>query len=177
MSSPDDERFHSFAEFYPYYLQEHSNAVCRRLHYVGSLLVLAVLFHAVASQQWLWLLALPLVGYGFAWVGHFVFEKNRPATFKYPLWSFMGDWVMLRTLSPAASASDPSARLAPGRSLPGRPSVPDRRAFLNYRSAVTGRRANAWLRFRQQPGHPPFPRRKAHEAEPGRKYTGILSSA
>ncbi|VFT21281.1 membrane protein [Pseudomonas aeruginosa] len=57
--------------FYPYYLQEHSNAVCRRLHYVGSLLVLAVLFHAVASQQWLWLLALPLVGYGFAWVGHF----------------------------------------------------------------------------------------------------------
>ena len=93
--------------------------MCRRLHYVGSLLVLAVLFHAVASQQWLWLLALPLVGYGFAWVGHFVFEKNRPATFKYPLWSFMGDWVMLRTLSPAASASDPSARLAPGRSLPG----------------------------------------------------------
>lgn len=68
MSSPDDERFHSFAEFYPYYLQEHSNAVCRRLHYVGSLLVLAVLFLAVASQQWLWLLALPLVGYGFAWV-------------------------------------------------------------------------------------------------------------
>lgn len=96
MSSPDDERFHSFAEFYPYYLQEHSNAVCRRLHYVGSLLVLAVLFHAVASQQWLWLLALPLVGYGFAWVGYFVFEKNRPATFKYPLWSFMGDWVMLK---------------------------------------------------------------------------------
>ncbi|MDH1107594.1 DUF962 domain-containing protein [Pseudomonas otitidis] len=96
MSSLPAEHFNSFAEFYPYYLQEHSNDVCRRLHYVGSLLVLAILGYALATQQWLWLLAMPLAGYGFAWVGHFVFEKNRPATFKYPLYSLMGDWVMLK---------------------------------------------------------------------------------
>ena len=96
MSAEATARFNSFAEFYPYYLQEHSNDVCRRLHYVGSLLVLGILAYAIASQQWLWLLAVPFAGYGFAWVGHFVFEKNRPATFKYPLYSLMGDWVMLK---------------------------------------------------------------------------------
>lgn len=96
MSAETTDRFNSFAEFYPYYLQEHSNDVCRRLHYVGSLLVLSILGYALVTQQWLWLLALPLAGYGCAWVGHFVFEKNKPATFKYPLYSFMGDWVMLK---------------------------------------------------------------------------------
>ena len=96
MSAETTARFTSFAEFYPYYLQEHSNATCRRLHYVGSLLVLSILGYALFTQQWLWLLALPFAGYGFAWVGHFVFEKNKPATFKYPLYSFMGDWVMLK---------------------------------------------------------------------------------
>lgn len=96
MSTAPAERFSSFAEFYPYYLQEHSNDICRRLHYVGSLLVLSILAYALVTQQWLWLLALPVAGYGFAWVGHFVFEKNRPATFKYPLYSLMGDWVMLK---------------------------------------------------------------------------------
>ncbi|UTW07448.1 Mpo1-like protein [Pseudomonas benzenivorans] len=96
MASQTPARYQSFAEFYPYYLQEHSNPVCRRLHYVGSLLVLSILGYALVSQQWLWLLTLPLAGYGFAWVGHFVFEKNRPATFQYPLYSFLGDWVMLK---------------------------------------------------------------------------------
>ncbi|PAU62105.1 Mpo1-like protein [Pseudomonas indica] len=96
MSHETTDRYTRFADFYPYYLQEHSNPVCRRLHYVGSLLVLAILAYAIGTQQWLWLLAMPFAGYGFAWVGHFVFEKNRPATFKYPLYSFMGDWVMLK---------------------------------------------------------------------------------
>jgi hypothetical protein len=97
MNAQAPERtFGSFAEFYPYYLAEHSHPVCRRLHYVGSLLVLALLGYTLATGQWLLLLALPVVGYGFAWIGHFVFEKNRPATFKHPLYSFMGDWVMLR---------------------------------------------------------------------------------
>lgn len=96
MTAQTTERFQSFAAFYPYYLQEHSNPVCRRLHYVGSLLVLTILAYALATQQWLWLLAMPLAGYGFAWIGHFVFEKNRPATFQYPLYSLMGDWVMLK---------------------------------------------------------------------------------
>ncbi|MDQ7987509.1 DUF962 domain-containing protein [Pseudomonas sp. G34] len=98
MSSQPSERFNSFAEFYPYYLEEHRNPTCRRLHYVGSLLVLVVLGYALFSGQWLWLLALPVIGYGFAWVGHFVFERNRPATFAYPLYSLMGDWVMLKDM-------------------------------------------------------------------------------
>lgn len=96
MTTDTHERYSSFAEFYPYYLQEHSNATCRRLHYVGSLLVLGILAYALFTQQWLWLLAMPLAGYGFAWVGHFVFEKNRPATFQYPFYSLLGDWVMLK---------------------------------------------------------------------------------
>lgn len=98
MNTQATERFRSFADFYPFYLAEHSNRTCRRLHFVGSLVVLAMLLYALSSQQWLWLLAMPLAGYGFAWVGHFVFEKNRPATFQYPLYSFVGDWVMFKDL-------------------------------------------------------------------------------
>lgn len=90
--------FQSFAEFYPFYLSEHSNDTGRRLHYIGSTLVLLILLWAIVSGDFWWLLALPVAGYGFAWVGHFFFEKNRPATFKYPLYSFMGDWVMLRDM-------------------------------------------------------------------------------
>ncbi len=96
MRSETLKAFNSFAEFYPYYLQEHSNDICRRLHYVGSLLVLGILAYALLTQQFIWLFALPFAGYGFAWIGHFVFEKNKPATFKYPLYSFLGDWVMLK---------------------------------------------------------------------------------
>ena len=90
--------FASFAAFYPFYLQEHSNRTCRRLHFVGSTLVLLTTAFAVMSGKWLLLLWLPVIGYGFAWVGHFGFEKNRPATFKYPLYSLMGDWVMFKDM-------------------------------------------------------------------------------
>ena len=92
-------RIASFREFYPYYLAEHRDRTCRRLHFVGSSLVLVVLALVVLGvfNAW-WLLALPVIGYGFAWLGHFRFEKNRPATFKYPLYSFMGDWVMFRDM-------------------------------------------------------------------------------
>jgi hypothetical protein len=93
-----DARYRSFAEFYPFYLSEHRNRTCRRLHFVGSALVLGVVASAIAMRDPLWLLAAPVVGYGFAWVGHFAFEKNRPATFKYPLYSLMGDWVMFRDM-------------------------------------------------------------------------------
>ena len=86
--------FNSFAEFYPFYLAEHSNRSCRRLHFAGSTLVLAVIALALISGQLRWLWLVPVVGYGFAWIGHFVFEKNRPATFKHPLYSLLGDWVM-----------------------------------------------------------------------------------
>ena len=89
------DKFSSFEEFYPFYLGEHSNRTCRRLHFVGSGLVLGVLVAVVMGRLGpLWLLSIPVIGYGFAWVGHFVFEKNRPATFTYPLWSLIGDWVM-----------------------------------------------------------------------------------
>ncbi len=86
--------FSSFREFYPFYLGEHSNRVCRRLHFAGSLCVLAVVILAIASGRPAWLWLAPVAGYGFAWVGHFVFEKNRPATFKHPFYSLAGDWVM-----------------------------------------------------------------------------------
>jgi hypothetical protein len=87
-------RYASFREFYPFYLSEHSDRNCRRLHFVGSTLVLAVVAVAAATRDARWLLLAPVFGYGFAWVGHFAFEKNRPATFKQPLYSLAGDWVM-----------------------------------------------------------------------------------
>lgn len=97
-SSPKESdqagRFTSFAHFYPFYLAEHANRSCRRLHFVGSTLVIAVLLWVLVTQNWAGLLLLPLIGYGFAWAGHFFFEHNRPATFKYPLYSLAGDWVM-----------------------------------------------------------------------------------
>lgn len=89
------ERYTTFREFYPFYLSQHQDRICRRLHVLGSLLVLSVLAYALVTQRWAALWALPLVGYGFAWVGHFRFERNRPATFTYPFYSLMGDWVML----------------------------------------------------------------------------------
>ncbi len=87
-------RFNSFAEFYPFYLSEHADRRTRRIHFVGSSLALfLVLASLVTGSIGLFVLAV-ISGYGFAWIGHFVFEKNRPATFQYPLWSFMGDWKM-----------------------------------------------------------------------------------
>jgi hypothetical protein len=94
MSAVPEQQFTSFREFYPFYLNEHRNQTCRRLHFVGSTLALLCLVALAVTRNPWWLLAGVICGYGFAWVGHFFFEKNRPATFKYPLWSFMGDWVM-----------------------------------------------------------------------------------
>jgi hypothetical protein len=91
-------RFASFSEFYPFYLQEHSNRVSRRLHFIGSWGVLALLGAALFTGNAWWALGALFCGYGFAWVGHFFFEKNRPATFKHPLYSFAGDWVMFKDI-------------------------------------------------------------------------------
>ncbi|MDO7895330.1 DUF962 domain-containing protein [Pseudomonas citrulli] len=90
--------FNSFAEFYPYYLGEHSNSTCRRLHFIGTSLVILIVAVAVVVGSAGWLLALPVAGYGFAWVGHFFFEKNRPATFQHPLYSLLGDFIMYRDM-------------------------------------------------------------------------------
>jgi hypothetical protein len=84
----------SFAEFWPFYLREHSRRRTRALHYAGTSLVVAIALFALLSGRWAWLLAIPLAGYGFAWVAHFAVEKNRPATFTYPLWSFAADFKM-----------------------------------------------------------------------------------
>ena len=92
------KRFTSFREFYPYYLSEHQNVTCRRLHFIGSTLVLTLLILSLLTGQLMLLWLLPVAGYGFAWLGHFKFEHNKPATFHYPLYSLMGDWVMYKDI-------------------------------------------------------------------------------
>jgi hypothetical protein len=88
------KKYASFAEFYPFYLSEHSDRTCRRLHFAGSTLALICLVALLVTRNPWWLLAGLVCGYGFAWLGHFVFEKNHPASFKQPLYSLMGDWKM-----------------------------------------------------------------------------------
>ncbi len=90
--------FASFREFYPFYLGEHANPTCRRLHFVGSWVVLGFLATAIFTTNPWWLLGALVSGYAFAWVGHFFFEHNRPATFKHPFYSFLGDWVMFKDI-------------------------------------------------------------------------------
>jgi hypothetical protein len=96
--STSQGRFRTFADFYPFYLSEHSHPVCRRLHFVGTVLVLACLVAAAITGAAWWLLAAPLAGYGFAWIGHFFFEHNRPATFSHPWYSLAGDLVLFRDM-------------------------------------------------------------------------------
>lgn len=89
-----EERIKTYNEFYQYYLTEHQNKTSRILHFTGTLLVFVLLFLAIFNGWgWEWFL-LPIVGYGFAWVGHAFFEKNKPATFKYPFWSLISDFKL-----------------------------------------------------------------------------------
>jgi hypothetical protein len=87
-------RYRSFAEFWPYYLREHSKPGTRAYHYAGTSLVVALAIGAVVTGTWWLLLALPVAGYGFAWAGHALAEHNRPATFTYPSWSLRADFKM-----------------------------------------------------------------------------------
>ena len=94
----NDTKFNSFKEFYPFYLSEHSKKSTKLSHMCGTILVVCILFYSIKNQDWSKLYYLPIAGYGFAWIGHFFFEKNKPATFKYPLYSFIGDWVMCKDI-------------------------------------------------------------------------------
>ena len=89
-------QFANFREFYPYYLQQHTNRTCRRLHVSGTLLAIAAATAAVVAGRWAWLLAAPLAGYLPAWTGHVLFEHNSPATLRHPLYSLRADFRMLR---------------------------------------------------------------------------------
>lgn len=91
-------KFNSFKEFYPFYLSEHSKSSTKILHVIGSLGVIFMFFYSLFTLNFKILYYLPLCGYGFAWIGHFFFEKNKPATFKFPLYSFIGDWIMLKDI-------------------------------------------------------------------------------
>jgi hypothetical protein len=89
------QRFSHFDDFFTFYVHEHRHPANRALHACGTIAGLAVLIAALAlGRYWLALLWIP-IGYGFAWAGHFLIEKNKPATFKYPLWSFIGDYKMI----------------------------------------------------------------------------------
>ncbi|NVK03596.1 MAG: DUF962 domain-containing protein [Flavobacteriia bacterium] len=89
-----DKEYKSISEFYPYYLTEHKLPMTRLLHFVGTALLLVSFLTFLITLNWSFLIAVPFIGYGFAWVGHFFFEKNKPATFKYPGYSLGSDFIM-----------------------------------------------------------------------------------
>ena len=98
MEENTEKKYKSFSDFYPFYLSEHSDKLNRRLHFTGILLALISLVFVILTQKWVLLILLPIFGYGFAFLGHFFIEKNKPATFKYPLYSLMGDLVMFKDI-------------------------------------------------------------------------------
>lgn len=95
-TAPEAGPFARFHDFYPFYLSEHRDPTSRRLHVIGTGLVIATVIAALGLQRFALLWLIPLLGYGFAWVGHFFFERNKPATFKHPFYSLAGDFVMFK---------------------------------------------------------------------------------
>ena len=90
--------YQTFKEFYPYYLSEHKHPINKLLHLFGTILGIIIFLILMTNNMYLYFPLSFIPGYFFAWVGHFIFEKNRPATFKYPFFSFCGDWVMLKDI-------------------------------------------------------------------------------
>ena len=103
--------FETFEDFWPYYLGEHGDRTNRALHAVGTTAAAVTLGAAIAKRDWRLLALVPLVGYGPAWAGHFLIEKNRPATFKHPLWSLRGD-IRMASLMLTNQLDDEIARVA-----------------------------------------------------------------
>jgi hypothetical protein len=123
MSTTADARFQSFEEFWPFYLGEHRDPRSRALHYAGTTMAVGTVAAAALTLNPAWLLLTPVVGYTPAWIGHFVIEKNRPATFKYPVWSLRGDFKMLGmalngTLAAELARLAPKAATAPVEAVP-----------------------------------------------------------
>lgn len=88
----DGPRYRTFEEFWPHYLSEHASPLSRLLHVSGTAMALAFLVLLTVSGNLWFLLAAVVVGYGFAWVGHVTIERNRPTTFRHPVWSLLGDF-------------------------------------------------------------------------------------
>ena len=89
-----ERKYHTLKDFYPYYLTEHSDPTCRLFHYIGTTLLFVIVIASIVTGIANILFLLPIVGYGFAWMGHFIFEKNKPATFQYPFYSLASDFIM-----------------------------------------------------------------------------------
>jgi hypothetical protein len=113
-AEPDD-----FRSFWPDYVRQHSRPLTRGLHYLGTAGLLVVAAAAAATGRWRLLALLPVVGYGFAWMGHFLVEKNRPATFRHPWWSLRADFVMFSKMLRGQMRDE--ARRVLGRRPPGGP--------------------------------------------------------
>lgn len=94
MPPQENTRYTSLKAFYPFYLSEHRNPACRRLHFVGTGLVIVSFVAFWFTFHWLYLAIIPVLGYGFAWVGHYFYEQNKPATFQYPLYSLASDFIL-----------------------------------------------------------------------------------
>ncbi len=92
------KKFNSFREFYPFYLSEHKKAETKLFHVIGSFIVILLFCFAIILKNWKYLYFTPIAGYSFAWFSHYYFEKNKPATFKHPIYSFIGDWVMFKEI-------------------------------------------------------------------------------
>lgn len=91
----ENDRITNYAEFWDFYVQEHSQPLTRLLHFIGTALGLVILVWVLRTGNWGYFPLCLVVGYGFAWFSHFVIEKNKPATFQYPLWSFISDYKMM----------------------------------------------------------------------------------
>lgn len=93
-----ETKYKSLKEFYPYYLSEHKNPTSKTLHFIGTFIVIICFFLGIYCDNNKFYIAMPFFGYGFAWVGHFFFEKNKPATFKYPFYSLASDFILFYDL-------------------------------------------------------------------------------